>query len=308
VLKFDVAALPSTCSYALVARSSATEPDFVAVDRTDPRLIAARWRRRAAHLSEPTRLEDFLLSYCARGGAVSTIVVDGVRMSAQQQAGTVTFLPAGRTVQWMFEAPSEVVHVHLYIASAAMREHVLASGAVNGTIMPAVMNLHDSWLDSFFRLLVAEYEECEGAGQPDELNFLERTSGLLLRHLVSQHTGGATDIARSSHVSPLRPGILARVVTFAETNLDREIPLKHLAAMASMSVDHFVRAFKYATGSTPHRYLLERRLGHACELLRDSDETVAVIAGRCGFARAAHFSTTFHRHYGMTPTQYRRRV
>ena len=47
-------------------------------------------------------------------------------------------------------------------------------------------------------------------------------------------------------------------------NLAQRLTLDTLAAMTSMSVDHFVRAFEQATGSTPHRWILERRLDAAC--------------------------------------------
>jgi AraC family transcriptional regulator len=99
--------------------------------------------------------------------------------------------------------------------------------------------------------------------------------------------------------------VVRRIEEFVERNLSANIHLEDLAAVASMSVDHFVRAFRQATGSTPHRYLLERRLDHASALLRTSTDRVSRIALRCGLS-PAHFTATFHERHGMTPTEFRR--
>jgi AraC family transcriptional regulator len=298
----DLSDLAPTSACALVARSSATAPEFIVADRRVPHFTAARWRRRHVELKEPVRLAEHVLSYCVRGGALSTVVLDGVAMHAQQQTGAVTFLPAGRSVRWRLEAPAEMLHLHCYIAPDAMRDETRARLGV-AEPLPALMNVLDPWLDGFFRLLVAEVDaRCRDGG----LDFLERIGGMLVRHLVALQASRMPQPRHASSVSPLRPFILSRIEAFVEENLGGEIRLERLARMASMSVDHFVRAFKQATGSTPHRYLLERRLDRASVLLRDSADSVATVARRCGFPGAAHFSATFHDHYGVTPSEYRR--
>ena len=73
-----------------------------------------------------------------------------------------------------------------------------------------------------------------------------------------------------------------------------------------MSPRHFLRAFRRATGSTPHQYGLARRLDHACDLLRDSGTPVSDIARCCGYYSAAHFATLFHRYRDCIPSPFRR--
>jgi AraC family transcriptional regulator len=289
--------LPPTSACAVVARSSATRPEFVVADDDGPRLVAALWRRHHAHLSEPARLDDHVLSYCLRGGALSTIVIDGVRRHAVQQTGSVTFVPAARRVQWLLEAPVEMMHVHLYISAEALP----ADAAPD-----ARLNLRDPWLDGFFRLLLAEHEACRCEAGDRRFDLLDRTGDLLVQHLVGLRRG-AHAAQLPSRVSPLRAPVLRRIEAFVEDNLAANIRLDDMAAIAAMSVDHFVRAFREATGSTPHRWLLERRLDRAGALLGDSGEQVSAIARRCGFAGAAHFATAFRSRHGMSPTQYRRR-
>ena len=72
-----------------------------------------------------------------------------------------------------------------------------------------------------------------------------------------------------------------------------------------MSAFHFARLFKQSTGVPPHRYLVERRIARAKELLTTDHLSVAEIARAVGFRTASHFATVFHRAAGMTPTAYR---
>jgi AraC family transcriptional regulator len=296
----DLGALPATSPCAVVARGSRVPPVFV-VEDAGRRLVAARWRRREVHLDEPTCLDAHLLSYCVRGGARSTLMLDGRRRHSQQQAGAVSFLPAGRPVQWQFEAPGEVDHVHVYVSEAALREHCSGAG------LPSLVNTRDPWLDAFFRLLIADVEPLAREGRLDDFDLLDRLGEPLLRRLARLLPASARDDGPPApRVSPLRPALLRRIEAHIDDHLDAELHLGQLAQLASMSVDHFVRAFHQATGVTPHRHLLERRLERACTLLSDTDVRVSEVARRCGFAGAAHFSATFHQHYGITPTGYRR--
>jgi AraC-like DNA-binding protein len=210
-------------------------------------------------------------------------------------------------MSWLLEAPREVVHLHVYISRATMHEALCERLDIDEANLPALMNVRDPWLDGFFRLLSAEYEACRHEDRLDSFDFLDRNGSLLVRRLVTLHAGRLPAIgATLSRVAPLRPVILRRIEAFVEDNLDARITLEDLAAIASMCVDHFLRAFQQATGSTPHRYVLERRLDRACTLLRGSTERIAAIARLTGFVGAAHFSATFHDHYGVTPSEYRR--
>lgn len=159
---------------------------------------------------------------------------------------------------------------------------------------------------------MSEYDLYGANGRLGDSLFLDQTENLLLgRLLFAQLAGvrvpGGAQPARG-RISPLRSRAVRRVTDFIQANLAAEIRLEHLAGLASVSVDHFVRAFRQATGLTPHRYVLEQRMETARRLLlRDDALPVAVVARRCGFASAAHFSTAFHGRHGLTPSHYRGR-
>lgn len=105
-------------------------------------------------------------------------------------------------------------------------------------------------------------------------------------------------------ISPQR---LRRVLDFIESSLgERSLSLAEIAAVAHLSPFHFSRAFKQATGTAPHRFVVERRVDRAKTLLAEPDISLAEIAAAVGFANQAHFSTMFRRVTSMTPRQYRR--
>lgn len=299
----DASGLADTSAVSMVARSSATQPEFVLVDGPPTRFVTARWHRRGVRLDGPAQLEQHLLSYCERGGAVSTVIANGLQLRARQHTGSVTFLPAGRYERWLLESTVEVVHVHLYISVEAMREALGSAAPASGVVAP-LMDVRDPWFDSFFRLLLAEYEACRASDRCHSFDLLDRMGSLLLRRLAGlQHRAGS---AGKPHVAPLRPFLLRRVLDHIERNMAQRLTLDTLAATAAMSVDHFVRAFEQATGSTPHRWILERRLDAACERLRLSTAPIDDVAHACGFSHPAHFSSTFRRHRGVTPSAFRR--
>jgi AraC family transcriptional regulator len=99
---------------------------------------------------------------------------------------------------------------------------------------------------------------------------------------------------------------LARVLAFIDAHLDRDVSLEELAHEACLSRFHFARAFKAATGASPLRYILQRRLEHAKSLLRNGVPSLAEVALACGFSSQAHFSSSFKQATGVSPKRFRR--
>ncbi|WP_420336562.1 AraC family transcriptional regulator [Roseibium sp.] len=73
------------------------------------------------------------------------------------------------------------------------------------------------------------------------------------------------------------------------------------------NLDRFTlsRQFKRAYGTSPHRYLLMRRLGHAKQMLANGNP-LADAAIESGFADQSHMNRHFRRAFGMTPGAWRR--
>ncbi len=63
--------------------------------------------------------------------------------------------------------------------------------------------------------------------------------------------------------------------------------------------------FKQGAGKNLNSYVTEKRLNHACELLRSPKHSISEIAHLCGYEDAGYFSSLFRRRTGMNPTEYR---
>ncbi|MCW2778091.1 MAG: AraC family transcriptional regulator [Frankiales bacterium] len=98
---------------------------------------------------------------------------------------------------------------------------------------------------------------------------------------------------------------LAGVLDWAVEHLDRDLPVEVLAAQAHMSPRTFARRFREVTGTTPHRWLLLQRVGHA-SLLLERGLAVEEVARRAGFGSAATLRTQFARERGTSPSSYAR--
>ncbi|MBY0581662.1 MAG: AraC family transcriptional regulator [Sphingomonas sp.] len=101
---------------------------------------------------------------------------------------------------------------------------------------------------------------------------------------------------------------LRRIDAYIEANLERNIHLSDLAALTGLSVFHFSRVFKLATGSTPYHYVSERRIGYSCRLLAAGDLDMVNVAAACGFASQSHFTSAFSKAMGISPGRYRRNL
>lgn len=104
----------------------------------------------------------------------------------------------------------------------------------------------------------------------------------------------------------LSSGALRRIGEYIERELATPIRLHDMAAMAGLSDCHFARVFKQSTGLTPHRYVMQRRLERAVDLIRQTNRPLSGIALEAGFCDQSHFSRLVARATGQTPRELRR--
>ncbi len=101
-------------------------------------------------------------------------------------------------------------------------------------------------------------------------------------------------------------GWYAERVQAARERLDAEYDGNHtvsaLARSIGMSAFHFTRVFTELVGRPPHRYLTERRLAAARAMLKDG-RSVTETCFACGFNDLSHFSRTFGRRFGVSPSR-----
>ena len=77
-----------------------------------------------------------------------------------------------------------------------------------------------------------------------------------------------------------------------------------LCKTVGMSRATLYRKVVAATGLSPARYIQTVRLNMAARMLENSDMSVTDIAIATGFSSIVHFSSSFRKKYGMSPTRY----
>ena len=98
---------------------------------------------------------------------------------------------------------------------------------------------------------------------------------------------------------------VAAVREHIDKHYAKALTVERLARLAGLSPFHFIRAFRAATGQTPHQYLRRRRIDRACELLATTPMSVTDICDGVGFQSLGSFSSVFKRLTGESPAQYR---
>ncbi|BBG59123.1 Regulatory protein soxS [Providencia rustigianii] len=90
-----------------------------------------------------------------------------------------------------------------------------------------------------------------------------------------------------------------------EEHLGRVIHLEELAAYSGYSLWHMQKIFKEVTGISLGKYIRQRRLAGAVNLLRNSNQSIFDIALDFGFGSQSHFTYMFRKEYGITPFDFR---
>jgi AraC-like DNA-binding protein len=97
-----------------------------------------------------------------------------------------------------------------------------------------------------------------------------------------------------------------RATEFLDAHLDADIDLQQVAETCELSVSHFARAFRQTFGKPPYRWLIERRIDKARDLMAHSRLTIAEVAIQCGFTDQSGLNRSFKRVHGVTPGTWRR--
>lgn len=115
-------------------------------------------------------------------------------------------------------------------------------------------------------------------------------------------------IVRPSDVSdrPVDRLFFEKVTATIEEHLDdADFSVGELATEMAMSVSQLSRKLSALIDQTPGQLLRGMRLERAAALVAGKTGNLSEIAYRVGFSDQAHFSRSFKRHFGMTPSEYR---
>ncbi len=90
---------------------------------------------------------------------------------------------------------------------------------------------------------------------------------------------------------------------FMEKNFHFNVQLERFAYLTGRSLSTFKRDFEKIYSETPSRWLLKRRLKEAHYLIKEKGKTATEVYLDLGFEDLSHFSYTFKKQFGITPSR-----
>ena len=269
----------------------------------------ASWRGLTVETVQFTASEGFeydftaschLLNAADRGNRVKgESRVDGVIASSRRDIGrTLSFIPKGYVFRGSFVPRVLPRTGYLYIdPSAPLADPEIGFAEIQ--FEPRLF-FADPALWTTARKILGLVEAPEGSSRL----YAETLAASLAVELARLHAGDGRPPA-------IERGGLAgwqrRIVCdFINDNLDRDISLEELAALAKLSPTHFCRSFTRSLGMPPHQYQVRQRVEHAKQLLAEPDRTITEVAIAAGYSASSNFATVFRRVTGVSPREFRR--
>ncbi|MCC6142393.1 MAG: helix-turn-helix domain-containing protein [Candidatus Hydrogenedentes bacterium] len=239
---------------------------------------AAGHFRTHSHAIHERKRRDHLLLYCVDGEGY-------LRMGRTQTlitAGHVFLAPAGKRHSYGCDPRTgwDIWYVHFHGDTADR------IAAILGLKPPApVAHVGAGKLDARFAVIIDLL-----AAKP--IHFGLDVSAALLALLVTLKK--CIDQHNLDHEG------LTRAIDAPAANLDE------MAQVASLSKFHFIRSFRRATGTTPWRHVINRRMMEAKQLLSDPDYSIQQIAFHLGYNDPNYFSRAFKKEVGISPRAFRK--
>jgi AraC family transcriptional regulator, exoenzyme S synthesis regulatory protein ExsA len=163
---------------------------------------------------------------------------------------------------------------------------------------PVMMLETSETLKAFFQSMSTYFSETR---EPDE-SLLE----LKFKELILNIADNACNEDLLAYFCTLmnqpQANVLQRVM---EDNFSYNLKLEAYAELSNRSLSAFKRDFEKLFHCTPGKWLLEKRLLHAMQLITNMHKTVGEAAFESGFESASHFSRAFKLRFGKGPSAIR---
>lgn len=135
------------------------------------------------------------------------------------------------------------------------------------------------------------------------------SDALLLKGLLYEIVAEAMDQLGMNAVAGLQYSpVITSAIEYINNHLSAKLTAQKVAEEIFVSVHSLQKRFKQEVGITMGKYINSRLTTTAAYALYSSNLSVKQISQELGFCDQFYFSRVFSAHYGMTPSQYRRRV
>ncbi|GET41542.1 helix-turn-helix domain-containing protein [Microseira wollei] len=221
-------------------------------------------------------------------------VVGDRRYTGLYSQGDISITPAD--IPATYRAEGEDCFLHVQIPIQFLRSVAQETTEIDPDRLELVteFRVRDPQLEQTLMLLRAELHK--GGGWVGRL-YVESLANVLAVNLLREYS--TTQPRVPIYQGGLSDRQILQVSEYISVNLDRDIKLADLAAIAGVSQFHFSRLFKQSMGISPHQYLLQQRVERAKQMLQFSQVALADIALQCGFNSQSHLGKYFRQFTGV---------
>ena len=219
--------------------------------------------------------------------------IDGATRDGWQCRGNFDLLPAGAEGAWEDETEAELMSLRISPELLTTTAESLGIAADRATLSPRLRE-RDPHVEHIAWALKAEVE----TSTPAPKLYGESLGVALASRLLQQFSR-----PRPQRISGLTSRQLRQVVDHVEAHIDQDLSLAELAAAAGISVSHFTAMFRRAMGQSAHRYVVERRVLRAQDMLARRRASISEVAAATGFAHPSHLARWMRRTIGVTPSE-----
>ncbi len=251
------------------------------------------------HIAETREL--ILTVHLAGSRRVRVVTEDGLSRSVSKP-GDITLIPRGQPVSFRTEGAVDFATVHFPVEASASRDSRHWLRALN--VQACIFALRDEYVVASVRALM----QSNGSPSRDSSRYFSQLIDSLGCHLarIVDDRKAEQILLPTRAQRGIRVPDFAAVLKLVEERLADKLTLDHLAESAGIGRAMFAREFTERYGCTPHRYLNQRRIERAKQLLAGGQVSLVDIAYEVGFSGHSHFTTTFRAFEGCTPKAWSR--
>lgn len=119
-------------------------------------------------------------------------------------------------------------------------------------------------------------------------------------------TGNEDNILRAAPLEVQAHPLVAAIQEYIDTRYDENIRVDDICRAFGYSRSFLSKLFHDQTGESLTAYAGRKKMECAKELLRSKGMNISQISEKLSFENPQYFARAFKRHYGMTPTEYRK--
>jgi len=117
--------------------------------------------------------------------------------------------------------------------------------------------------------------------------------------------GGTMDIVEAVPTKDTNMAQIAAALDYINKNYEKQIRAGELADICNISETHFRRIFEEYINMAPMEYVNLIRIQKACEHMKKSNDSMDVVAAKCGFTTTSTFNRNFKRFLNTSPYQWK---